>query len=561
MEISTFVKRTLWISLVLVPLAAGDLLAQRGERGGGGGRGDREIRGGHAARSFDGGQRTSVPSLNRGEGRSRRSFSGGEDFARSFTERGVSPSIQNQRGSSFQPSPRGSFRTDRSDERPISRGLSLEQRLPRVQQLEQTRRDYQVRRPNDVEAGNLTMQRGERARRTDVEETLRRGFQQERVERFTRRRADETELEPRNDRDLRARVGERVLRDAMTREQQFLHNRRDLDQEIGARLTEGRQRREREFRDREADRGPSLIGNQHEPLTRTRERESREREVEREYHRWKDSARLEGKRVGDQRDWSGRWREGNRFQVAHRIRDEWRKGDGDHYPFRHGWWDRHGGWRFWGHYAHRFDGPWYWWTWVTAPRLAGWITFGWPTYYYWDYGPGEYIYCRDAVIYVNGRWYAPAPVFYERTVRLVEEAPDLTSEKAAQLEWLPLGVFAISHDGETKVEVLVQLAVTREGVIGGTAYDQTTGNAYPIEGVVEQKTQRTVWSYTKDGRRILMETSLFNLTQPEATGLVHYGPDDIRVIQLVRLEAPPEGSRPVSVPGPSEGELPEPAPR
>jgi hypothetical protein len=54
-----------------------------------------------------------------------------------------------------------------------------------------------------------------------------------------------------------------------------------------------------------------------------------------------------------------------------------------------------------------------------------------------------------------------------------------------------------------------------------------------------------------------METSIFNLTQPEATGLVQYGPDDMRVIQLVRLEEP-EGGAPATATAP-EGELPAPA--
>ncbi len=148
-------------------------------------------------------------------------------------------------------------------------------------------------------------------------------------------------------------------------------------------------------------------------------------------------------------------------------------------------------------------------------------------------------------------------MFYDRTVRIVEQAPDLTEEEAAQLEWLPLGVFAVSRDGVEQVDVLVQLAVTHDGFIGGTAFDQTTNASYAIEGLVDKKTQRTVWSFTNDKKeRILMETSLYNLTQPEATGLAHYGPDDIRVIQLVRLEAPEEGAD--AAVSAQQGELPAP---
>jgi hypothetical protein len=144
---------------------------------------------------------------------------------------------------------------------------------------------------------------------------------------------------------------------------------------------------------------------------------------------------------------------------------------------------------------------------------------------------------------VNGRWYQPAPVFYDRTVEIVERAPELTPDEAAELEWLPLGVFAVTPDGAAQADVLVQLAVTTDGVISGTAFDERTDAASPIEGMVDKETQRAVWSYN-DARdqRIVMETSIYNLTQPEATGLVHYGPDDFRVVQLVRLEQPEAGA-------------------
>jgi hypothetical protein len=40
-----------------------------------------------------------------------------------------------------------------------------------------------------------------------------------------------------------------------------------------------------------------------------------------------------------------------------------------------------------------------------------------------------------------------------------------------------------------------------------------------------------------------MESSVYNLTQPEATGLIHYNANDIQVIELIRLEQPTEGGQ------------------
>jgi hypothetical protein len=333
------------------------------------------------------------------------------------------------------------------------------------------------------------------------------------------------------------------------RERTDVARRLDTDRDRVDRNVGDRNRGDRDFdrnRDFDRDRDFANRGN---------------REGDRDYQRWREGAWSRDRdRDDDHRDWSGRWRDGDRFDYARSIRNDWRRRDHDKYPFHSRWWDDdnhwHGShWNWWGHYAHRHNRPWYWWTWTTAPLLTNWLPFGWNNPYYWDYGPGEYIYYDDGVVYVNGRWYQPAPVFYERTVDIVEQAPQLTPEEAAQLEWLPLGVFAVTPDGAAQADVLVQLAVTKDGVIGGTASDQRSGKAFTIQGMVDKQTQRAVWSYTNDSnRRIVMETSIYNLTQPEATGLVHYGPNDFKVVELVRLEDPAQTpSSPSTV-----GELPAP---
>jgi hypothetical protein len=296
-----------------------------------------------------------------------------------------------------------------------------------------------------------------------------------------------------------------------------------------------------------------------------RGREFRGGDFDRDYQRWRDNVWTGVDRRGrDDRDWSGRWRDGGRFDVARDVRRWWgdRDWDDDGFPFRFGWW----GGRNW--YGHRWDHwdnlarsrPFYWWYWATAPRLSNWIAFRWGTPYYWDYGPGEYIYYDDGGIYVNGRWYQAAPVYYDSTVRIVDQAPQLTVEEAARVEWLPLGVFAVTRDGQSEPDALVQLAVTQDGVIGGTSFEQRTGATYPVEGTVEKQSQRAIWSYTDArSRRVVMETSIFNLTQPEATGLAQYGPENMQVVELVRLEAP-ESSVASRTAAPT-GELPPPAAR
>ena len=95
----------------------------------------------------------------------------------------------------------------------------------------------------------------------------------------------------------------------------------------------------------------------------------------------------------------------------------------------HDWHDDHDHWNHWGYWDgwaghhHHDHHPWFWWGWATAPLLTSWLTYGWGTPYYWDYGPGEYIYCYDDVVYVNGSWYQPAPVSYDDTVAIAERGP------------------------------------------------------------------------------------------------------------------------------------------
>jgi hypothetical protein len=204
--------------------------------------------------------------------------------------------------------------------------------------------------------------------------------------------------------------------------------------------------------------------------------------------------------------------------------------------------------------------------------LTNWLTFSWGTPYYWDYGPGEYINCYNDVIYVNGQWFEPAPLYYDRTLVLAQSAPEIAPEEAKQIEWMPLGVFAVARDGVVDNNLLVQLAVTKDGVIGGTAMNQTTGASFDIEGTVDKQSQRAVWTYVDEtNARIMMETSIYNLTQPESTAMVHYGPDNMQVMELVRLEEPEADgaaveqnvarpAAPAPAPAPAAAAPPEPLP-
>ncbi len=298
------------------------------------------------------------------------------------------------------------------------------------------------------------------------------------------------------------------------------------------------------------------VGSGHGPDQKFRDRDFHGNDSAKvEFKKWNDVWKGKSGNGKDNRDWSGKWRSGDRFVVADSIRhDFFGHHDIHHMPFQGNWWsgNHHHGWGFWGDYAVHRHRPWYWWNWSTCPELTTYCGFGWNTPYYWDYGPGEYIYCNDGMVYVNGRIYEPVPVFYAQTVRMIDQAPLLDADAAAEADWMPLGVFAVTPDGMNQPTMLVQLAITKAGILGGTATDQQAGVSFNIQGTVDKNSQRAVWSYVDaNNQRIVMETSINNLTQNESTGLIHYNANDQKVVEFVRLPDP--NGQPGDLPGPGAG--------
>lgn len=241
--------------------------------------------------------------------------------------------------------------------------------------------------------------------------------------------------------------------------------------------------------------------------------------------RW-DRDRIDWDRRADRirRDWSG-----------------WNRGD---LPFRYGWWDNYSGtwpvyspWR----YSRWNDRPYYWWGWTPAARLGTWLAFNWGRPYYWGYGPGSNIYYRDNYVYYDDRRVMPADDYYQYVYDIAHDVPSVDADQAEQMDWSPLGVFAVTRANEGESHRVLQLAVNKEGVISGTYYNRENGHIHPVLGRVDDRTQRAAWAFA-DGEHeeIVFETSIYNLTNNETSMMVHFGraSQDAEVWQLVRLEQP-----------------------
>lgn len=154
-------------------------------------------------------------------------------------------------------------------------------------------------------------------------------------------------------------------------------------------------------------------------------------------------------------------------------------------------------------------------------------------------------------------WGGASPVYYEAdgsTVYLpVDNAdysqqgsqnPDWTSSNGQntvpniQGDWLPLGVFAIGRDENAAAEsnVLMQLALKKNGEIFGTYYSTNSDVTYEIEGMVDRESQRAVWKVSDKPEAPIISTGIYNLTQDATEVTVHYNDGLEQTWMLVRLE-------------------------
>jgi len=105
---------------------------------------------------------------------------------------------------------------------------------------------------------------------------------------------------------------------------------------------------------------------------------------------------------------------------------------------------------------------------------------------------------------------------------------------------MPLGVYALSKDGETAASpnVYLQLSLNKEGLLAGTFYNVTTDKTYPAEGMVDKETQRAAWKMADSENAPIMVTGTYNLTEDEAPTQVHFADGQTQNWLMVRLKEP-----------------------
>ncbi|MGL6225801.1 MAG: hypothetical protein ACRC10_04145 [Thermoguttaceae bacterium] len=185
-----------------------------------------------------------------------------------------------------------------------------------------------------------------------------------------------------------------------------------------------------------------------------------------------------------------------------------------------------------------------------------------PTPVYYNYGDNiEY---RGDMVYINGVPYVSAEKYYEQSLELakrgaetgvvridlengqplaVSTQPALLSDDSSgpnnsttpSEDWMPLGSFAILNSADSAdVRDVLQLAMNRGGILRGNFYDEANDELLPVEGAIDQETQRVAFQIG-DRKDQVYECGLWNLTQESLAVLVHDGAEKTQTLNLVRL--------------------------
>jgi hypothetical protein len=209
-------------------------------------------------------------------------------------------------------------------------------------------------------------------------------------------------------------------------------------------------------------------------------------------------------------------------------RDEVRNQVQENHP-RLDFWSDHPGWGAW-----RINAPYRWAAWGA---MTGWLGAG----YGWTepvpYSYGENVYYEDNSVYYGDQPVATAEEYAQQAETIIASAPEIAPEKA---DWLPLGVFALTQDGQKSgpdPTLFLQLAISKEGVISGTLHNTATESTQTVEGLADKSTQRVAWA-VEGTTRPIMETGIANLTSDTAPALVHFADGQTQQWLMVHLDDP-----------------------
>ena len=165
-----------------------------------------------------------------------------------------------------------------------------------------------------------------------------------------------------------------------------------------------------------------------------------------------------------------------------------------------------------------------------------------------DYDYGTDVFYDDDVVYVHGEPVGSRIEYSRGVVELANSAPPAVVAEAPVTEenWRSLGVWALAQEKQGDAVMFFQLSVNRDGVISGAYTNVMSGEKLPISGKVDRQTQRAAW-HIGDQKKKVFEAGMANLTQDQASCLVHLGNGEMQNWLLVRMPDPTLPDKPATL--------------
>jgi hypothetical protein len=173
---------------------------------------------------------------------------------------------------------------------------------------------------------------------------------------------------------------------------------------------------------------------------------------------------------------------------------------------------------------------------------------------YYDYGTGGNCYVDNSTVYYEGEPVGTEEEFSEQAIGIADvgaQTIDAAIAADTDIEWMPLGTFALVHESQGEPTMYMQLQIAQDGTISGTYYNSVSESSQTLQGAVDKESQRAVWT-VGDKSQTVVETGLYNLTKDEAPALLHFGTEKTQEWLLVRMNDPDEEQEQSSTASPFE---------
>jgi hypothetical protein len=141
-------------------------------------------------------------------------------------------------------------------------------------------------------------------------------------------------------------------------------------------------------------------------------------------------------RIPDRDRWNN-WRNDNRRYFWNNWGNRWNNNwhNCNHW-WNNDWWDHH-------HWRYPYYPNFNYWGWAAWPAVTGWVDYGWQQPVYYNYG--ENVYYQDDQVYYGDQPVASAVDYAQQALAIALDQPK--AAPAAE-DWMPLGVFTLTPDGE-----------------------------------------------------------------------------------------------------------------